>query len=381
MKKSQLCSFVLVVALASCNKRISEASIPTIQVDLTANTELLNSDSILWPDSVTVIPLQSDKSTPIGSVEIFKSDGQKIIVVDSERRSVFIFNTDGSFYNKIEAVGRANNEYFEISDVCINENSLYILDYRKGVILEYTMSGKFVKRISIDKYWANKIEYLNGLIYLINDYSDSESGKYELFVIDENGELKNKYLPFEGEYTCTPTVPSVQNLDEVMIVEHLNNTIYTVSENGCKPLVRLDFGNKQLPSQYLSLDLRELMMKGLRQQYVTGIKTINFSKNLIFIGFDYGLDQYTLIYDRITRKSTMTRGIVVKSNFKTGLNHYFVCGDNIYEIVDASTLLFTYENVFKGNDLISSPYKEKMEELIENTLPSDNPILFKYKMK
>ena len=381
MKKISIISFFFSILITSCVGNHSEKDCPIIRVNLNDDIHEMDADSILCHDSVEVIPLQSDNCIPIGSVEIFKSDGQKNVIVDDERESVSIFNADGSFYQTIHAVGNANNEYYEIEDVCLNGNQIYILDIQKNKVFEYTINGKFVKSISIEKYWGNSIACKDGLIYLINDYSDSESGKYEIFVLDDNGTLVSKNLPFDGEYLAPPPVPCAQNLDEIMVVNHVNNTIYKVLGDECIPVVRLDFGDKQLPSECFSQNLHEIIKKGVNDKYILGIKSIRISKDLIFIDFDCGKKQYTTIYDRITEKSVTTEGFIVKSNYRMGLSNYYIYGDYVYEIVDASMLLFNYEAVYKDSEFIASPYKEHLDEMVKKMRSSDNPIIFKYKLR
>src|SRR5574344_2850542 len=164
MKKLSIISFFFSILITSCVGNHSEKDCPIIRVNLNDDIHEMDADSILCHDSVEVIPLQSDNCIPIGSVEIFKSDGQKNVIVDDERESVSIFNADGSFYQTIHAVGNANNEYYEIEDVCLNGNQIYILDIQKNKVFEYTINGKFVKSISIEKYWGNSIACKDGLI-------------------------------------------------------------------------------------------------------------------------------------------------------------------------------------------------------------------------
>lgn len=377
----QIHFLLIVLFFVSCKNKATDANCPTINVNITSNIKELDADTILIPDSVELIALQSKGNIPIGEIEIFKSDGNKIVIVDDEKTSVFIFNNKGSLVNVIHAVGKANNEYFEIADVCLEGDYVYILDYRKSVVLKYTVLGKFIKSINIEKYWGNQMALKNGKIYLINDYSETDTGKYEVFIIDENGNLIDKFLPFDYTYMATPPVSCHQNNGEIMVVSHNNNTIYSIKDDNCIPVIRLDFGSKQLPEKYFKKDLRELTKENVLNKYILGIKRLQFSEKFILLDFNDDAEDYTILYNRITGKSTMTKGLTVNSSYQFGLSKFYVCDDYVYEIMDAPELLFLYENVFKQQDNRHEPYKTNLKELVNGLKESDNPILFKYKLK
>ncbi len=367
--------------LVSCNETSLDTKCPTINVELTDNVEEFGADTILTTDSAELIPLQSTDNRLIGNVEIFKSDGERIAIVDDNYESIYIFSVNGTLVNVIHSVGKANSEYFEIADICLEKDFVYILDYRKRVVLKYTIRGEFVKSINIEKYWGNQMACKNGLIYLINDYSPTDIGNYEVFVIDENGNLINKYLPFEFTYMATPPVSCLQNNDEIMIVSQSDNTIYEVKEDKCSPIVRLDYGNKQMSEKFKKNDLRNLAEEKVLDKYILGIKRFRFSDKIIIIDFDYDSEEYTLLYNRITGKSTLTKGFIVNSNYRVGLSNYYISGEYVYEIMDAPTLLFTYDAVFKQKDYLQDPYKSKLDGIVRTLKDSDNPVIFRYKLK
>ncbi|UKK57263.1 hypothetical protein [Prevotella communis] len=49
--------------------------------------------------------------------------------------------------------------------------------------------------------------------------------------------------------------------------------------------------------------------------------------------------------------------------------------------MDAPTLLFTYDAVFKQKDYLQDPYKSKLDGIVRTLKDSDNPVIFRYKLK
>ena len=72
------------------------------------------------------------------------------------------------------------------------KNRIYILDNATMRLLEYDITGGYIKTLDISRYWANGVFAINDMIYLINYASETDNGQYHIFKIDNNGNLKDK---------------------------------------------------------------------------------------------------------------------------------------------------------------------------------------------
>ena len=60
-----------------------------------------------------------------------------------EINRVFIFNEDGKYYSKIDAIGNGPEEYVQITDITIDKYNerIKVLDAMQGKIVSYDLEG------------------------------------------------------------------------------------------------------------------------------------------------------------------------------------------------------------------------------------------------
>ena len=223
----------------------------------------------------------------------------------------------------------------------------------------------------------------NDNIYLINEWSETEEGQYLLFVLDGDGKLLGKFLPFEeterygGKDMESYTVLG----DEVLLCYPSDNTVYRVADGACIPKYRIDFGDNALPEEYLTKSLIDCMKEGLTDRYVLGIDAFMASSRYLLFRFDLGKTGYTAIYDKKTREVTLisSGGLINYSTCNLGLSQYFVDGDNVYSYYSALSIKTIYPYMKKLPE--GNKYGEQLSKIVADMDESDNGILIKYKLK
>lgn len=84
--------------------------------------EANNNDFYSMFDSVTYISLETQSDNEIGQISRILYHYGKYIVTDMLTNRVFIFNEDGKYYSKIDAIGNGPEEYVQITDITIDKN-------------------------------------------------------------------------------------------------------------------------------------------------------------------------------------------------------------------------------------------------------------------
>ena len=94
-------------------------------------------------DSVTYISLETQSDNEIGQISRILYHYGKYIVTDMLTNRVFIFNEDGKYYSKIDAIGNGPEEYVQITDITIDKYNerIKVLDAMQGKIVSYDLEG------------------------------------------------------------------------------------------------------------------------------------------------------------------------------------------------------------------------------------------------
>ena len=105
--------------------------------------EANNNDFYSMFDSVTYISLETQSDNEIGQISRILYHYGKYIVTDMLTNRVFIFNEDGKYYSKIDAIGNGPEEYVQITDITIDKYNerIKVLDAMQGKIVSYDLEG------------------------------------------------------------------------------------------------------------------------------------------------------------------------------------------------------------------------------------------------
>ena len=149
MKTIKYCVIlVLTVIFYSCNHLRKSASadfsnVTQITYD-TVNSRKVKPDQII--DNCHFVKLETDSKCLIGNVDkIIITDSNIIIFDKSIAKSIFVFDIDGHFKNKVSRIGNASNEFLKLSDIFVGPDSeLYMVDNAKDKILVFALDGKYL---------------------------------------------------------------------------------------------------------------------------------------------------------------------------------------------------------------------------------------------
>lgn len=90
--------------------------------------------------------METIEDLEIGKINRILYLNEKYIVWDGLTNMVFIFNDDGTYYSKIDAIGNGPGEYAQIIDIAINkyDGTIKILDAMQKKIVTFDKEGQFV---------------------------------------------------------------------------------------------------------------------------------------------------------------------------------------------------------------------------------------------
>ena len=152
MFKKIICNVCSLITLGTCLTSCTQDcdKFETITID-TENHRFVSLDNIV--EKVDFVRLETTEDCIIGDVSHLFFVDNKIIVADQlTSQSIFVFDINGKFLNRISHLGNGPHEYLDITDVDVTPSGLIVIkDNVKDKLLFFEPNGKFVKeRIDIE---------------------------------------------------------------------------------------------------------------------------------------------------------------------------------------------------------------------------------------
>ena len=125
MKTRYLALYLMLWSVISCVSHASKQSaLKEYDIDIQQRDAI--SDFV---DSYKTLPLETTKDNLIGNINKVQIIDTCIYVLDKEQATIFVFNTEGKYLNKICRQGRAPEEYLGLSDFMVYNADVYCEEY------------------------------------------------------------------------------------------------------------------------------------------------------------------------------------------------------------------------------------------------------------
>lgn len=234
----------------SYNNEVNE-----IQIDVSRVDSLFNGSFLFKVDGThKLIALETNPNCVIREVNNIFCRGERIYIVDNLAKSVFLYDLNGKFIDKIYSFGRAGNEYLDLTDVYVAEDQgIYILDNVKNKIFVYSKECLYEKSIDISDIWGHNVFVVDDNIYIVNKWSNTSCGRYRLFVLDMDGNIISKQLSFakrDLSRRYNSKSPYAISGKGTYISFLSQNIVYASDQSGLyEPWLELDFLEQSLPEE------------------------------------------------------------------------------------------------------------------------------------
>lgn len=389
MKRILNSVFYVSISLSfSCSHLSNSASadysnVTKIQYD-EAYEELINIDQVI--NRCAFVRLETEKSNLIGKIDQLLFCDSLIVVVDKHvAKSIYVFDNEGHYLNRISRLGNGPGEYLIINHVAINENSeVCILDNIKERITVFDISGKFIFSQNLP-FRSRKLDYLGKDLFLfdvvdcitLNGNKDIEKSCY--VITDVNGKIRYTYG--EDHSYKNPFFQSFS--DEIY---KYDGRVFGRLDHGN---TIFEFGQDSVKARYeLSLKNGELYVPTIEDMSTPGLyseKKLNqpsFS-GCFFICKDYSC--YKMMFPMRERlytwllRSNMTGKILTLSTeskdpiLSLFYNPLVRWSDNTLVQDISPTILLSHKDDILENSLVENP-----EALFDGLSLEDNPVLLFY---
>lgn len=389
MKTIKYCVVILLtVIFYSCNQFGKSASADFSNVTQiiydTVNSKWVNPEQIV--ERCKFVKLETDPKCLIGKVDkILFADSSIIIVDKSIAKSIFVFDMNGNFKNKVSRVGNASNEYLNLVDVFIGpELQVFITDNSKRKLLSFTLDGRFLgaKDNPISNFDMNYINDNRFAIFSSFNLTADGNRKIEktsYAIVDKDLKLIYTFGDEPHEKHPSFNLTRWRNIfrygDRVYCTLNFGNDIYELGADSVKVKYKLSItpgtlyepADEDFESHLTIADAR----KGKPFFYGDFFECKDFS---CFLFIMPPFKQQWVFYNHNTRS-------VMPFSDKTSdplLDFFYSpnarCGDNtLVESVSATNICMTRDYYEK-----EGIHSEQLDQLFEGMTVDSNPVLFFY---
>jgi hypothetical protein len=161
----------LCVLFSSCNKNQWDNSISTEDaeiIDLTKMNKYLV-ESIPVKD-VHYIYLETNDEALIGRVKKILIRNDRIYILDHKyAKALFVFNIQGKFLFKLDAQGKAPNEFVNLNDFDIDDaGNIFLHDQAAKKIIKYSDSGEYIEYYNYS-FYTSHFKHINDSLFVFQN--------------------------------------------------------------------------------------------------------------------------------------------------------------------------------------------------------------------
>lgn len=311
--------------LTNCNQ---------IKVEGIENCDNIFIDSIA--DVKYIQLLKPSSQNYIGNIK--KIISLKYIYI-SDGENIFTYDMDGQCKSVFNKLGKAGDEYLELSDFDVIDNLFYIIDRNLRKILIYNMKGECLSSYELD-FYPKSIKMIDNTSMIIcaeNDIiKDEEKMKFHIY--DINKKITNSFYPIDihkGKYLkyLWNSNFTVVN-DSIFYYEPNDNTILHITKENYTPYIKLDFGKHEAPAEFYNKDYENVayfFYDFHEKQYASGVYWAIWNNSKILFQFIHDKELKVGLINRLDNNTSISKGIY-SANY-TKLEEVYISGENIISYI------------------------------------------------
>ncbi len=354
----------------SCTERDNNTSKETICVDVPKEFKLLNPDSIFL--DVKYVHLEATHDSAISNIDKIIITDSLYYILDKKQASIFIFNKQGEFQNRLAKRGRARDEYLSLDDFFVKKSMLYVLSSDLRKVIVYDSELKYLSNIKLESFGTN-ISYINNKLYYFTNYSSEDLNLFHVYDITQ-GICDDKFCKYEedqkGVRYARTTFANDQ--DSIFVFLPYDYRIYNIMGNNISTRFSIDFGrNNMYPANYSKYSDKKRaayneQFSDFTEYPISGINNLYIDNQFVYFSFVKGLFNYSLfkIYDKIYS------GAIV------GTEKFPLANNQVLSVNQREYICYIWPN----NILEARENGYPLSQIIEEVKSGDNPILCIYKL-
>ena len=379
-----------IISLTSCTKhKDSTESTNILQIDVPVENLSYAVKVSDFAENL-FIPLETTDSILLGKITTIHTTERYIYLTD--RTSLYKFQYNGQFVERIKKQGKGPKEYIEISDFQIDENgNAWILSRTSQSLNLYSWNNELIQSFNIG-IWADNIHLINNnqmILYTNNERGNGNNHQLHVFNLKTGKEevqykeidlIKSKYL-FVKNHNSFRQSPKDSTITFSQI---FNDTIYSVTFQSYAPLYLINWGGKNIPKSFYDQAYKDIMdfftQLHKHENYVYGVNYFVEHENSYWLSFFYQKKCYWGIIPKSEGKALIFNELIIDDID----NKYAIDLVDISCFVQNDGSLVIPLSIFDINEYANALKKEKADIIkhkINYVSEDQNPLLMIIKPK
>ena len=333
--------FACLLLLWGCGQvSFGDSPISSIEIDIDESSVIKFSDIY---ECIRFVKLETSSDNLIGRVDKLIATNDKYIILDrSMANMVFVFNSDGSFSNRIGAQGRGPNEYDEPDDIAydMHDDVLLILCHNYKTILRFKLDGTFVGKTEFD-WWVNSISVVDKNAYLLyfnnRVQPDRKKNDHNIFIVNKEGVILEKLFPYINEFgELYPPQPSFSHFqNEVLFTPNYFNKSYKLENSKIETKYSLDFKRHNIPEASLKNKTNKELDKIIKENDYAYMTALSETTSHVICQYVYRQIRYDCFYSKETG-AVKTSSMYFNDMYALLTGQTFSClkGDSLVSYID-----------------------------------------------
>jgi|GEM_PF-3186872 len=171
----------LCLGFSGCKRDANMSSFPTVVIDPNAKEIPLSTSGIFG--EMKAVPLETHPDALVDwQVQFLYLDQRNIILLSRNR--VLVFDANGKYLSKIDALGKAGHEYETISNAFVDADrqEVYIIDYQHIKIFDY--KGRHLRTARLPQQSGGLYRRNDGSFVVIAQQFYKEENRDALYLLD-----------------------------------------------------------------------------------------------------------------------------------------------------------------------------------------------------
>ena len=337
--------------------------------------------------AVEYIPLETSDSTLIGNIEKLIVWKDRYYIWDNLTETIFCFDGNGKYLNRLYRKGEGPEEYVRISDFDIDRENgdIYIYSNPMFSVLVYSADGQFKSRNKMPFILErlakqdSLIHYYTGRTPNENFYKKSFPEQYRFLTTDLDYQLTKEQLYYvfdpSHEQVPMPKFNFTHYKDTLLLTEYFPPKVYTVLPDGTlAPRYRIEFTtNTYSPSLDKPMDVDVMNAAKKEGNLSTLFSPVFETDHYLFFNYARGLIG-TAYVDKRTHEIHNLGYFQEDDIHQISIGNTISFADNmhLYKVEEASSMLLKQR---KGK---CSKY---LSGIIAGLKETDNPVIVKIVLK
>lgn len=197
--------------------------------------------------SVEFARLEETSESLLKNVEQIFEYEDNLLFYNKRSGDIYIFDQAGNFKNRMNRSGNGPEEYKQITDLWLEDNSIAIHIRGTQNIKKYDFQGNFIESLRLPAMVDHLYSYNNGYVFGTNFVPLQDSIHYQWGIWDKNFSLSRGFLPYDESwinelvtYYSINTIHTYQ--DDRLLIRMHSDSVYLLRDDQLKPIVHFDFG-------------------------------------------------------------------------------------------------------------------------------------------